>query len=123
MIVSFPRRSFQPIEPNAELRGKVHVHKTTMPPKPYVMQGIPPAHGNESVPKSSSIHPTPVAGGPNAKIASARAADGAGARLADECRQGAGPTLTVRADAIADTTPPKGASPAWWSNCSGTCSG
>src|SRR5262245_33014695 len=40
MIVSLPRRSFQPVEPNAELRRKVHVHEPTMPPKPYVMQAI-----------------------------------------------------------------------------------
>jgi len=44
MIVSLPRRRLQPIEPNAELRGKVHVHVPTMPSKPYAMQDIPRLH-------------------------------------------------------------------------------
>lgn len=44
MIVSLPRRSFQPIEPHAELRGKVHVHQPSMPSKPYVMQDIMGCH-------------------------------------------------------------------------------
>ena len=62
MIVSCPRCRFQAIEPNAELRRKVHLHGTTMPPKPYGMQAISAVCDQQAQPSRPAREKTSRAG-------------------------------------------------------------